>query len=60
VLASSIGLRPTLWVGAIGACFCFVPMALSPIRHIGAMPTEPEPDPVPLGSPLPAGVHLDA
>jgi MFS family permease len=60
VLASWIGLRPTLWVGAIGACFCFLPMALSPIRHIGAMPTEPEPDPLPLGAPLPVGVHLDA
>ncbi len=59
-LASWIGLRPTLWVGAIGACFCFLPIALSPIRHIGAMPTEPEPDPLPLGAPLPVGVHLDA
>jgi len=60
VLASSIGLRPTLWVGAIGACFCFIPIALSPIRHIGAMPTEPEPDPFAHGSPFPAGAHLDA
>ena len=60
VLASSIGLRPTLWVGAIGACFCFLPIALSPIRHLGAMPTEPEPDLLPLGAPLPVGVHLDA
>ena len=60
VLASWIGLRPTLWVGAIGACFCFLPIALSPIRHIGAMPTEPEPDPLPLGAPLPVGVHLEA
>ena len=47
-----------LWVGAIGACF--FSLALSPIRHIGAMPTEPEPDPLPLGAPLPTGVHLDA
>jgi MFS family permease len=60
VLASWIGLRPTLWVGAVGACFCFLPIALSPIRQLGAMPTEPEPDPLPLGAPLPVGVHLDA
>jgi predicted MFS family arabinose efflux permease len=60
LLASSIGLRPTLWVGAVGACFCFLPIALSPIRQLGAMPTEPEPDPLPLGAPLPVGVHLDA
>jgi MFS family permease len=60
VLASQIGLRPTLWVGAIGACFCFLPVALSPLRHIGAMPTEPEADPPLGGAPLPAGVRLDA
>ena len=59
-LASTIGLRPTLWVGAIGACFCFLPIALSPIRHLGAMPTEPEADPFPTGVPLPSGAHLDA
>src|SRR5262249_39360448 len=28
VLASQIGLRPTIWIGAIGACFCFLPVAL--------------------------------
>ena len=44
-LASWIGLRPTLWVGAIGACVCFLPVALSPVRHIREMPTEHEPDP---------------
>ncbi len=44
-LASWIGLRPTLWVGALGACVSFLPVALSPIRHIREMPTEQEPDP---------------
>ena len=58
-LASWIGLRPTLWVGAIGGSLCFLPVALSPVRHLRAMPTEPEPDPRP-GAPLPVGVHLDA
>jgi MFS family permease len=59
VLASSIGLRPTLWVGAIGASFCFLPVALSPVRHVGAMPTEPEPDTA-SGAPRPFAVYLDA
>jgi len=36
-LASLIGLRGTLWVGAAGACFSFVPLLLSPIRSIGRM-----------------------
>jgi MFS family permease len=49
VLATKIGLHATLWVGAIGATVCFLPVALSPIRHIREMPTEPEPDP---GAPL--------
>ena len=30
VLATTIGLRPTLWVGAVGSCSCFVPVLLSP------------------------------
>jgi MFS family permease len=41
VLASRIGLRPTIFVGAIGSLFAFLPVALSPIRSIRAMP-EPE------------------
>jgi MFS family permease len=36
-LASLIGLRPTLWVGAVGACFACLPVALSPVRSIGRM-----------------------
>ena len=60
VLASQIGLRPTIWVGAIGACFCFLPIAFSPIRRIGAMPTEPEPDLGFAGLAVPAAAHLDA
>jgi MFS family permease len=59
VLASWIGLRPTLWVGAVGASFCFLPVALSPVRHVGAMPSEPEPDTAP-GAPRPSGAYLDA
>jgi MFS family permease len=58
-LASQLGLRPTIWMGAIGACACFIPIALSPVRRIGPMPKEPELDAVSSGIPLPAA-QLDA
>ena len=38
VLGSVIGLHNTIWVGALGALLAFVPVVLSPIRHIRAMP----------------------
>jgi MFS family permease len=41
LLASSIGLRATLIVGAIGQSFAFVPLVLSPLRSVRVMP-EPE------------------
>lgn len=43
-LATWVGLRPTLLIAAIGACVSVVPVAFSPVRGIGEMPTEPEPD----------------
>jgi MFS family permease len=44
VLASVIGLRETLFVGAIGASVAFVPVLFSPIRSIDRIPEElPEP-----------------
>jgi MFS family permease len=33
-LGSEIGLRPTLWIGAIGAGFTFLPLLFSPLRHV--------------------------
>lgn len=33
-LGSYIGLRPTLWIGAVGATFAFLPMVFSPFRHV--------------------------
>jgi predicted MFS family arabinose efflux permease len=61
VLASTIGLRPTLWVGAAGSCLCFVPILLSPLRALREMPTEQEPDPTVAVQPSrPAAVGLDA
>lgn len=61
-LASTIGLRATLWVGATGSCLCFLPMVLSPLRSLREMPAEQETDPfhVSLGAAAPAGAHLDA
>jgi MFS family permease len=60
-LASVIGLHATLWVGAIGASLCFLPVALSPLRHIQEMPTESEHDPsVPFGPPGTASAAADA
>jgi len=60
-VASAIGLHAALWVGAIGAAVCWLPVALSPIRHIHTMPEGPEPDPhVPLAPPGPAAATADA
>jgi MFS family permease len=44
-LAATIGLRPTLFVGAIGAFSSVLPIALSPIRSLREFP-EPESDPL--------------
>ena len=37
-LGGVICLHNTIWVGALGSVVSFVPVALSPIRHIRAMP----------------------
>jgi MFS family permease len=47
-LAATIGLRETLWVGAVGSTLAFLPLAFSSIRHIKEVPEEePEPAAVP-------------
>jgi MFS family permease len=38
VLAETIGLRPTIFVGAIGASVCFVPLLAKPLRTIQRLP----------------------
>lgn len=38
VLASTIGLRPTLFVGAIGASLAIVPLLFSPVRSLERVP----------------------
>jgi MFS family permease len=43
VLGKYIGVRPTLWVGAIGGMLAFLPVLLSPLRGMRELPThEPE------------------
>jgi MFS family permease len=41
-LASWIGLRPTLWVGAIAGAFTFLPVLFSPVRSVARMPEPAE------------------
>jgi MFS family permease len=40
-LAATIGLRETLWVGAVGASLAFLPIFFSPIRKLREVPDEP-------------------
>jgi MFS family permease len=37
-LGGAIGLLPTIWIGAVGGLFAFLPVLLSPVRAIGEMP----------------------
>ncbi len=60
VLASTIGLRPTLWVGAIGSCSCFIPIMFSPLRRLRDMPTAQEPDPLASPPTTHAAIGVDA
>jgi hypothetical protein len=41
-LASWFGLRPTLFVGTLGCALSAIPILLSPIRHLTALPTQSE------------------
>jgi MFS family permease len=41
-LGGVIGLHETIWIGAIGGLFVFLPVLLSPVRSIGAMPAPAE------------------
>ena len=53
-LASRIGLRPTIWVGALGACLPFLPVLLSPVRTLRTVPeAEPEAEPPAVAIPTP-------
>jgi Na+/melibiose symporter-like transporter len=41
-LAATIGLRPTIFVGALGSTLAILPLALSAVRSIEALPSEEE------------------
>ena len=45
LLAATIGLRPTLFVAAVGGALSWIPIAISPVRHLERVP---EPDLAPL------------
>ena len=47
ILASTIGLRPTLFVGAIGASLAVAPLLFSPVRSLTRVPDQ---DPSPIAS----------
>ncbi len=57
VLATTIGLLPTIWIGAIGSCFAFLPVLLSPVRSLREMPAPVDDEEPPTA---PDTVHLDA
>jgi MFS family permease len=42
VLASTIGMRPTLFIGTIGCSLAVLPIALSQVRNVKEIPTQPE------------------
>jgi MFS family permease len=50
VFGSWLGVRPTIWIGAIGGALAFLPVFLSPLRRMRELPTRPEsetePEPV--------------
>ena len=45
-LASTIGLRPTLFIGTLGCSLAVLPIALSQVRHVKDIPSQPEELPV--------------
>jgi MFS family permease len=68
-IATAYGLRAALWVGAIGGLFTFLPVALTSVRSVRAMPApveEPTPAEAELagglveGEPLPGLTSADA
>ena len=62
VLGSTVGVRPTLLVAAVGGALAFVPVYLSPLRRMRQLPQQPAtggvPDPRPEG-PSAAGPSPD-
>ncbi len=38
ILGSTLGLLPTIWIGAIGSLLAFLPVLFSPVRSLQRMP----------------------
>jgi MFS family permease len=55
-LATAIGLRPTMFIGAIGCSLAALPIALSSVRQVKELPTAPEAMPVSEDALLPAEI----
>ena len=53
-LASTVGLRPTLFVGAIGASLAVLPLLFSPVRSLERVPDEHQSSPIASASSAPA------
>jgi MFS family permease len=47
VLGKTIGIRPTLWIGAFGGLLAVVPLVLSPVRSLQSIPEDERPVGVP-------------
>ncbi len=41
-LGTTIGLLPTIWIGAIGGLLAILPLVLTPVRTLKTMPTSPD------------------
>lgn len=48
ILGSWLGVRHALLIAAIGSCFAFVPVFLSPLRRMRELPSYEEPDHIPV------------
>jgi len=44
-LGNAIGLHPTIWIGAIGGIFSFLPLLIGPVRSLKTMPAPVEEEP---------------
>jgi MFS family permease len=55
-LATAIGLRPTMFIGAIGCSLAALPIALSSVHQVKELPTAPEAMPVSEDALLPAEI----
>ncbi len=51
-LGSLVGLHPTIVIGAVGGLVAFLPVALSPVRQLRAMPEPVEDDDVIIAAPF--------